>query len=364
MIPPFSQSSEKEIIEAILGEISDTYGIKLDLTPDLRRDLDPAGGTEKGRMVLIGASHMHRAAPALRALGESVIDHSVRGWTSTPPGIKNLTEVLQSEGLRSGDCVVLDLWSNSSFVGSDECGYPVKPVRDAQDGKYHILGDLQTAPRAAIKKIWDDSEGLVAAAGAAIVILVSPFPRYLAARCCGKAEHLTNFGEKTVIEDCSKLANSIRSIVGASGGGNGSRMVLSVMEHSENTDLVDWVNHCTEADRWADPVHPHTAFYDAVAATLIATKAEVLAAAEPAGKRQRLDSVAPARTVARGRGVAVPLPAWILGRGRPGGPASRPWPPGIQAANVGGTGDYTARGRRESRGGVRGMGFRARGFRY
>ncbi len=53
--------------------------------------------------------------------------------------------------INKDDKVVLDLLSNSTFMGTDVEGLP-SPAFAGEDGTYHIPGSLSAAPAQAVKK--------------------------------------------------------------------------------------------------------------------------------------------------------------------------------------------------------------------
>ena len=100
----------------------------------------------------MGSSHMRRVAIEMVSVGAEVVDLSVPGWVATRENIAAKAEELKNLDLAGGDCVVVDLWSNSTFLGSDENGYPLKPTKSASDGRYHVVGDHQVAPQGVFKR--------------------------------------------------------------------------------------------------------------------------------------------------------------------------------------------------------------------
>ncbi len=55
---------------------------------------------------------------------------------------------------------------------------------------------LSPAVAAALRVVLKQALGILAAAKVAgRIILLSPTPRYIIAKCCGDAEHITNFGD-------------------------------------------------------------------------------------------------------------------------------------------------------------------------
>ena len=118
-----------------------------------------------------------------------------------------------------GDLVILDIWSNSAFLGTDELGLPLRAVRDSSDGRYHVLGPLQVAPRTVFQKILDDARPVLDAAGEARIILVAPFPRYISGKCCADPSHITNFGADGYRYEFEGLRDRVESVLAESGVG-------------------------------------------------------------------------------------------------------------------------------------------------
>jgi hypothetical protein len=85
----------------------------------------------------------------------SAFDLAAPGWAPGRDSCQNLAECLTRLKLNSKDTVVLDIWSNSSVMGTDEFGLPCRAVK--QHGTYHIVGHLQAAPRTVFQKGMDDS---------------------------------------------------------------------------------------------------------------------------------------------------------------------------------------------------------------
>ena len=75
-----------------------------------------------------------------------VVDLTSRGWTPKPGKIEKLCETLEKLNLTEIDTVVIDPMSNSAYLGTDEDGLPIPAEKSDEDGRYHLLGDLQLAP--------------------------------------------------------------------------------------------------------------------------------------------------------------------------------------------------------------------------
>ncbi len=126
--------------------------------------------------------------------GSLVVDLTVSGWSPKPGNIKKMTKILKNLKLGVNDTVVIDVMSNSAFLGTGEDGLPVTPAKSCEDGQCYLTGDLQLAPIPAFKTNLRQIETLLeqggGGGGARAVILV-PLPRYVPASCCGDGGHVT-----------------------------------------------------------------------------------------------------------------------------------------------------------------------------
>ena len=281
---------------------------------------------------------MKRVASELAAVGSEVHDLSVPGWVASKENIKKVADELKDLGLAGDDCVVVDLWSNSTYLGSDENGYPIRPTKSATDGRYHVVGDLQVAHKGVFQRIYLDCMPIFDSVNQAQVIVVLPFPRYIAGKCCSNDDHMTNFGTADYLDEIGKSADLVKA---ATAGlvSLGKNKVFSLPDMLANTDP-----HRTAAEiledpsSWADPVHLARVHYAAVAGALLNIKAEADAEASPP-KRARLESVVASQPMPSRGGKRIQLPGWILGKGtapRGGGNSSRVWRGGNGSARGGG----------------------------
>ncbi len=61
-------------------------------------------------------------------------------WVATQDSLADVARKLTN--LRPGpeDIVVMDIWSNSSYMGTDEFGLPCRAAKSTNDSRYHIVG--------------------------------------------------------------------------------------------------------------------------------------------------------------------------------------------------------------------------------
>jgi hypothetical protein len=75
-----------------------------------------------------------------------VVDLTSGGWIPKPGKIEKTCEILEKLNLTEFDTVVIDPMSNSAFLGTDEDVLPIPAEKSEEDGRYHLVGDLQLAP--------------------------------------------------------------------------------------------------------------------------------------------------------------------------------------------------------------------------
>lgn len=67
-----------------------------------------------------------------------------------------------------------------------------------------MVGDLKLVSKD-MKDLFITALPLTKAAGAKKVILMGPMPRYLVAKCCEDASHLTNYDDEDYVEEMKKF---------------------------------------------------------------------------------------------------------------------------------------------------------------
>jgi hypothetical protein len=145
------ENTERKIITAMLKEISASYGVKINLFPNLERGMaTPVEENSGGQIILIGASHVYRTAEYLPA---ATITLATPSFKPSKEKIVELEHQIDRLDLNESDTVVLALLSNTAYMGTNDDGLPL-PAYRAGDGSYHIIGTLKTTPPTTIKKPW------------------------------------------------------------------------------------------------------------------------------------------------------------------------------------------------------------------
>jgi len=352
-IPPVSEDTEKRIVGAMLSELNDVYGLKLDNSPDYNRTMSHNTGNGQGRVILIGGSHMARLSEALQQGGAETRFVGAPGWVATRDSLADAARQVDNLRVAEDDIVVLDIWSNSAFMGTDDFGLPIRPSKMSNDGRYHVPGNLQAAPRTLFEKILQDAMPVLDAAREGKLTIVIPVPRYILNKCCTAAGHISNFGQDAYMTEIYRAMEMAEQAVTACEAAS-SASVIGIQEVFSCADLdLSEVKTAGGEPIWmdTDPVHLSHAAYRELADWIINNQSGGLG--ERPRKRARLESVVPAAVAAaRGRQGRVRPPLWVSGmapRASRGGRGSGPgaWFRGPQPTfwRPRGRGGYGGRGR-------------------
>ncbi len=190
-----------------------------------------------------------------------------------------------------------DAMANSAYFGTDENGLPMPPAKSGEDGRHHMVGDLQLAPTAVFRTNFKQIESLLERGRGAKLVILVPMPRYVRNPCCGDSGHVTNQGEKDFYEE---FLGAEKRLLDATVAGDRTKeaKVIDLCKLFGSAEIP--LQELTTPDGtsvWAgDRVHLTSPAYR-VAARLLAAELErsVLGeTGEPATKRPRLESVVPA----------------------------------------------------------------------
>jgi hypothetical protein len=190
-IPPFDKKMEGKVIFAMVNELVTHFGVKLNENPSLESGgVTPAGTDEPGRLIIVGASHMVRMSKHLQ---EKSVILAYPGFRATPQALTQLASRLEEIRPTPDDRLVLDLLSNSIFMGTDVDGLPTASVQ-GEGGTYHIPGSLTVAPVPVTKKILANCSQIGKLCSTVKhVTLISPIPRYITGKCCDDNNHVENY---------------------------------------------------------------------------------------------------------------------------------------------------------------------------
>jgi hypothetical protein len=317
---PLEPEAERALVGSLLQELNEKFCVNLDPNPSLDRST-PAPPTvhNTGRTVFIGGSNLGRIAKAAAENGHMIVDLTVKGWIPKSGKIDRLCDSLKKLNLTEIDTVVVDSMSNTAYLGTNEDGLPIPAEKSVEDGRYHLIGDLQLAPPSAFKSTMKLVEKMISNTGGAKTMLTVPLPRYVTAACCADISHVSNRQDPDFFREISGSEKSL-SDAAAAGALTSESKIINLLEFFGPCESP--LQELTTVDGtsiWAgDGVHL-TSNANRVAATrLMKNIAGGGETGEPATKRARLESVIPVR--------ASPSPAIQPAPPTPP-PAPKPVPP-------------------------------------
>ena len=220
---------------------------------------------------------------------------------------------LKSLTLSKQDAIIVDIFSSTVLMGSEEMGMPV-PAFQTEPGRYHITGCLKIAPEVVLKKRFGTVRPVLEAAGEAVKVCLLPIPRFLKRPCCKDGGHVTNFMEDDFENILINAASTCRNIVSSEGEkaglslytfdpvsafGGGPRLTAK----TSTAGMSVWLEE--------DPIHLTASAYKDIAC-LVQNQAELAVQGKPATGRRRIDSIVTSQL-----SVAMPavlqVPGWISG---------------------------------------------------
>ncbi len=233
-VPPLSEVHEKRIVNALMEDLNLHFGVGVDPAPSLERGVAiQETDSDSARVVVAGASHMIRLA---EAMGLETVSLAYQGFRPREPMISDLAGKLRSLELNNRDTVVLDLLSNSAFMGSDSNGLPTEAVR-AEDGRYHIIGSMSVAPISCAKKVLQSCSPLAEALRGTGVVLLSPVPRYIHSKCCEDPSHIENFEDQDLDGEIVDGLEGFKRVL--QNWGNDNELLFTVIDPTMLTDSCD-----------------------------------------------------------------------------------------------------------------------------
>ena len=323
IIEPIGQVDESNIVTCLIGEVSGMLGLKLDASPDFARGgVSPICEHATGRVAFLGASHVQRMSALATACGSTNVLLLPR-WASDQSSAKIVAEATRAAKLGKDDILVIDVFSNSAYMGCDESGLPQRPEKGA-DGRYHILGTMEVATQNVLRKNLAACIPALEAASGARLIFILPIPRYVTRQCCDDPSHIDNRGEADFETIVASAGMAVRTLLEAELAKRKWRAIIfdTMTSFGEEEKLS---NTCSSAGLciWGpqDGVHLTEAAYKDVLDGLRGHLGEFDTCGE-AG-RKRLSSIVPGTAASTPAAVQVRTPAWISGeasmaRGRGG----------------------------------------------
>jgi hypothetical protein len=322
-IPPLSVAQVKLIMGQLILDLNKYYCLNLDANYNPMRGAGASSqGAEQARVALIGASHAAKVSALAAARHKGFIPNLPR-WTPDQQVCNAIIDKLKDLKLGPADYLVLDIFSNTVYMGSNEEGLPTPAFRD-DEGKYHVPGYMDVAPTAALRRLAGMGKRLAEAAGNATTVFLLPLPRYVAAPCCEDEGHVENFVADNYEDMLRSGPEEVAAAVEREMTGTNKSFTILNPTASFKGESLKALTTSNGASIWLldDPVHLAPAAY----AELTAAICNLVSVSLPPG-RKRIASVIKETGNQSGRGGRGGL-----GRGGRGG------------ARGGGRGGYRGRG--------------------
>ena len=133
-ILPLSKESEQTIVCQLIADLNSLHCLKLSDKPDLKRGMClPTCEHGLRKLVLVGASHTSKMATLL-GLDDQVSYLSLPAQTAQKACVDNIVAKLLELELTNKDVLILDIFSSTVLMGSDEMGMPCQPSRRSLAG--------------------------------------------------------------------------------------------------------------------------------------------------------------------------------------------------------------------------------------
>jgi len=165
------------------------------------------------------------------------------------------------------------------------------------DGKYHLQGDLQTAPRQVFCRILKDCTPVLEASAAAAVVLMAPTPRYVKSGCCDNPDHISNIDSTNDLfeEELHIAVTHFRTAVVLLPVGQISRVFDIYKQFGQEEFAARDLDTGYGLSIWRDddPVHLTDAAYMEIGMALLRGEEDDNNVFQLPKKRQRLESVVP-----------------------------------------------------------------------
>jgi hypothetical protein len=183
-----------ELLNAIATTLDSDFRITIGIGSNSANANEPASVQERvKKLVLVGASNLHRVTGHLQKLGWDVVDLCVPGWMATPAKVEEMAERLKSLDLDGETAIVFDIFGNTTFRFENYDGSIFMPIKIG--GGYHLAGDVTVCSDTIFNKQIETVLPLLSVTGESLRIVVPPQPRYLYSGCCAADEHCTNLKE-------------------------------------------------------------------------------------------------------------------------------------------------------------------------
>ena len=322
-LDPLKEEEEAGIVSCLLKEVSGLLSLKLDLSPAFARGgVSPTSGPTRNRIAFLGASHTQRLS-ALAASSDDFNSILLPRWAPDESKVVKVVAALENLSLGEDDYMIVDIFSNTAFMGTDERGIPMLPEK-GEDGRFHITGSLEVAPQSILKRSMALCSPILAAAKAKVVFML-PVLRYLTSGCCADSEHITNREDADYPMIVASAGESVKRVLEAEITKRGlAATIFSPMAAFDTADNAAATVSSSGLSIWgrADGVHLTETAYRDILTHLVE---HIRSTCKEDNTRRRLASIVPVKPASGANTIAtIPqTPAWMSGeadmaRGRGG----------------------------------------------
>jgi hypothetical protein len=214
-IEPLTSPDEIKILTPLLEGLSCIFKLNIDCKPMYSRELvlKPAAilSSEKSAL-FVGGSNANHLANAAASLGYYTETITKSGWVLSTAAVSTILPEFEAYCLTlpPETPVVIYCLDNNSFVCADVDGQ-LSSVSKLADGLYHVVGELVVAHEVTLAASVTNLKRLIAMAGARMIFIITPLPRFLNMGCCEATTHCTH---RLLPEAGSKILEDLRRLHG------------------------------------------------------------------------------------------------------------------------------------------------------
>jgi hypothetical protein len=180
------------VVLTLIDEMRTGLGIDLDPSPSFEREIKLNVAKKKSKYLVIGDGQACLLAEALVRSGQTAVTAYIPEWRVNSGNVGLLCEKAKIAIEESKpETVILIGLEESFFMAQQETGHTL-PAWKANDGAFHVDGDLVVAGKEVQMKllklmapIWEITTGRK-------LVVLSPMIRYIKASCCDDKDHIPN----------------------------------------------------------------------------------------------------------------------------------------------------------------------------
>ena len=124
------KGQQSELLNAIAESLDADFHIRVGIGGNPVNASEGSGVKEPiTRLILVGASNLHRIAKQLTDAGIEVVNLCTPGWIATPNNVATMTEKLSEIPISDGTAIIFDVFGNSTYRYVSYDGSVFLPVR-------------------------------------------------------------------------------------------------------------------------------------------------------------------------------------------------------------------------------------------